>query len=87
MNQLVRVMILGANTMREYIQLGLKDVDQKTGEYTSRADFAGNNNNYRGGPRPSSHQLQLRVKLRRETLLEATPMAVMTSSSGSILAM
>mmetsp|Transcript_20156 Transcript_20156/g.42560 ORF Transcript_20156/g.42560 Transcript_20156/m.42560 type:complete len:86 (-) Transcript_20156:42-299(-) len=49
-----------------------------------RAQRSHSNSNNRGGPRPSLHQLQLRVKLSRETLLKVTPTAVMTSSSGSI---
>mmetsp|Transcript_47785 Transcript_47785/g.53465 ORF Transcript_47785/g.53465 Transcript_47785/m.53465 type:complete len:314 (+) Transcript_47785:115-1056(+) len=79
MNQQVRAVILEVEydqRIGQRIRLSLKDVDQKTGVYSGRDLSNGSSgaNNYRGGVKRSRatvspHQLQIRARLRRETLL------------------
>uniref|UniRef100_A0A7S4EQF5 Uncharacterized protein n=1 Tax=Pseudo-nitzschia australis TaxID=44445 RepID=A0A7S4EQF5_9STRA len=57
-------------TNRDRIQLGLKDDNQETGQYTGRVYLSNSNNHNGGNPRPSPHQLQPRAKLRRNTQLD-----------------
>ena len=77
MNQKVQAVILDVEydqRIGQRIRLGLKDVDQETGIYSGQDLRYGSHSDSRRGIKrgrctTSPHQLQIRAKLRRETLL------------------
>jgi len=72
MNQICHAVILEVEydqRIGKRIRLSLKDVDQQTGKYTGPDLVNNNTNRVRGGRRYSPHELMVRAKTRRETLL------------------